>query len=178
MLADFPAQDGVRDFLLDWPGLYPEISADWIITNPPFNRAGEFVELALRRAEIGVAMFVKQQFLEGIGRYRNLFSRHWPHWILQFSERVALVKGRVDPEAGTNQSYIWIVWICRHAAPALDVDPARPPEFGWIAPSRPRLERPSDYPKPAAKDAAEPGALLALMGEETEAPQQEKERGQ
>jgi len=159
----YPDQDGVRDFLLDWPGLDPEISADWIVTNPPFNRGAEFVELALRRARVGVAMFVKQQFLEGMGRHRDLFSRHWPRLILQFSERVPLVKERVDPEARTNQSYIWIVWIHRHAAAGLGLDPVYAPEFGWIGPSRARLERPADYPAASHDAAPEPTELLRRM---------------
>ncbi|MGK7753758.1 hypothetical protein [Roseovarius sp. C03] len=170
----YPDQAAVRDFLLDWPGLDPEISADWIVTNPPFNRASDFVELALRRSRVGVAMFLKQQFLEGIGRYRDLFSRHWPRLILQFSERVPLVTGTVDPDARTNQSYLWIVWIRRDAAPALGLDAAAPPEFGWIAPARARLERPSDYRKPRAEEESEPTELLRLMGA-PDTPTQERE---
>ncbi|TCP43953.1 hypothetical protein [Rhodovulum marinum] len=161
----FPDQDGVVDFLLDWPDPSAPPASDWIVTNPPFNRAEEFFELAYRRARVGVAFFVKQQFLEGIGRYRSIFSRHWPRLILQFAERVPLVKGRVDPEAGTNQAYIWIVWIKRDRFGALDLDPHAAPEFGWIGPCRKRLERPDDYPAPAPPAPSAPTELLALMGE-------------
>lgn len=173
----FPEQDEVVDFLLDWPSPQEPGVCDWIITNPPFNTANEFAELALRRSRVGVALFVKQQFLEGITRYRELFSRRWPRLILQFSERVPLVKSTVDPEARTNQSYIWIVWIHPEYAPALGLDPVTRPEFHWIEPCRKRLERVTDYPAPPIEEDAEPLPMLELMqGEATKTQESEEAR--
>ncbi|MEL7513653.1 MAG: SAM-dependent DNA methyltransferase [Pseudomonadota bacterium] len=144
--AAFPEQDGIVDFLLDWPDPDAPPASDWIFTNPPFNRSLEFAELALRRARLGVAFFVKVQWLEGITRHRRIFSRHTPRLILHFAERVPLVKARMDPEARTNQAYIWIVWIKRPLAELAGEALPLPPETGWIAPSRATLERPADYP--------------------------------
>lgn len=127
----------VRDFL--FPGDEPAF--DWIITNPPFRLAERFVHTAIDRATEGVAVLVRSAFLEGIGRYSELFSRRKPSAILQFTERVAMVKGRVDESASSATSYSWIVWRCRPHKPS----PESMPIFVWIPPCRRKLERPGDY---------------------------------
>jgi ParB/RepB/Spo0J family partition protein len=104
---------GHSDFLDD----NTDIGADWIITNPPFGDKTEgFVLKALNRAQVGVAMFVRLQWLESGGRYEAIFRDHPPTVIAFFAERVPLVKGRWDPEASTATAYIWLVWI-KGAAP-------------------------------------------------------------
>lgn len=127
----------VRDFL--FPGDEPRF--DWIITNPPFRLAEQFAHTAIDRAAEGAAMLVRTAFLEGIGRYESLFSRRKPTAILQFSERVPMHKGRLDPTGSTATAYCWIVWETRpHKPHALSV-----PAFIWIPPCRRKLERPGDY---------------------------------
>lgn len=111
---------------------------EWIITNPPFNRAEEFVSHALTIAERGVAMLVRTQFLEGQGRFRDLFSRRPPQAIAQFVERVPMHKGRWDPKGKTATAYCWVVWL-RH--PPHDWKHTR---FLWIPPCRARLTRRDD----------------------------------
>lgn len=143
----------------------PPISdPDWIITNPPFNRAAEF---ALRAAEVareGFALLVRTSFLEGGTRYEELFSQHPPEWILQFSERVIMTKGRLldpgklywDEQAQRSKrpssatSYCWIVWV-QPTDSGVRMRPWHPshfPAFCWIPPCRRRLERPGDYDAP------------------------------
>jgi hypothetical protein len=63
---------------------------------------------------------------------------HPPFAILQFCERVPMVKGRYDPAASTATSYCWIVWLT-HESPA-----PRHPEFHWLPPCRAKLERAHD----------------------------------
>lgn len=90
---------------------------DWIITNPPFgDKTEEFVLKSIASARIGVAMFVRLQWLESGGRYEAIFKDFPPTIIAFFAERVPLVKGRWDPEASTATAYIWLVWI-KGAAP-------------------------------------------------------------
>jgi len=85
---------------------------DWIITNPPFGeRTEQFVLRALPLARVGVAMFVRLQWLETIGRYQNIFRDHPPTLISFFSERVNLCKGRWEPDGSTATAYIWLTWI-------------------------------------------------------------------
>lgn len=98
---------GEADFLdISW-----ERPFHWIITNPPFGDKTEaFVLRAIERATVGVAMFVRLQWLEGIGRYERIFKDLPPTKIAFFAERVPLCKGRWDPDGTTATAYIWLVW--------------------------------------------------------------------
>jgi hypothetical protein len=92
-------------------------TADWFITNPPFDEKAEaFLTRMLQLARVGVAMFVRLQWLEGEGRYERIFDPAMtpPTCVAFFSERIALCKGRWDPEGGTATAYIWLVWIKGH----------------------------------------------------------------
>jgi hypothetical protein len=110
--------------------------ADWLISNPPFgNKTVQFVLRALKLAGVGVAMFVRLQWLETCRRYERVFRDHPPTLLCPFAERVPLCKGRWDPEGSTATAYIWLVWIHGEAP--------RPPF--WIPPGcRERLTRPDD----------------------------------
>lgn len=123
------------DFL--FPGEPCVERCDWIITNPPFRLGMQFALTAIDRANRGVALLVRTAFLEGADRHSSLFSKHPPVAILQFCERVPMVKGRYDPTASTATSYCWIIWLKRRS-------PNVPTLFGWIAPCRSKLERPGD----------------------------------
>lgn len=101
---------------------------DWVITNPPFRLAQQFVDRMLRVSRVGAAVIVRTSFLEGVGRYRELFAVTPPTLILQYAERVPMVKGRYDPEASTATTYAWLVW--HHGSRGM------PTEFDWIAPSK------------------------------------------
>ncbi len=87
-------------------------SVDWIITNPPFGELGEaFVLEALDLANTGVAMFMRVQWLDSIGRYERIFRDTPPTLIAFFAERVNLCKGRWDPDGATATAYMWLVWL-------------------------------------------------------------------
>lgn len=163
-------QERVADFL--WPGseslcvetrsergvadppCIEPYGVDWVITNPPFKVADQFVVRARQIARVGCAMFVRTQFLEGQERYEELFSRTPPSIICQFAERIVLTKGIVrDPakeywdddakkmkRPSTATSYLWLVWVHGRS----------PEPFQWIPPCRTKLERPGDYPIVAA----------------------------
>lgn len=112
-------------------------AASWTITNPPFRLADQFIHCALEASRHGVAMIVRSAFLEGIGRYKELFSVKPPTDILQFCERVPMVKGRYDPTAASATAYSWLVWRKN--------DRTGETRFHWIPPCRKRLERAEDY---------------------------------
>jgi hypothetical protein len=134
-------QERVCDFL--FPNSEPQHieknPVDWIITNPPFRLAEQFIWRARNLARVGCAMLVRTSFLESVGRYERLFSVTPPTIVAQFVERLPMVKGRVDRKASTATSYAWLVWL-RDASP-------RP--FQWIPPCRSKLERDTDYPEAA-----------------------------
>lgn len=120
----------IRDYLF---GPQPD-DVDWTITNPPFRLAEQFIERALATSRMGVAMLVRAAFLESVGRYERLFSQTPPSYVLQFTERVVMHKGRLAPEGSTATAYAWLVWMN---------DPNT--RLRWIAPCRKRLERAEDY---------------------------------
>ena len=123
-----------RDFLA-YP--YETNSVDWVITNPPFKLAEEFVARALNVARHGVAILARTVFLESVGRYNRVFRDCPPAKFAQFVERVPMVKGRLDGNASTATGYAWFVWEKTQAAPTQVV---------WIPPCRKALERAGDYP--------------------------------
>lgn len=157
--ATYPDQDRVLDFLLDWGEELPQV--DWIITNPPFVLAQEFIDLMLARTQVGCAIFVRTAFLEGMDRYNELFSVTPPAYVLQFAERVPLVKGRLDKAASTATAYCWIVWL------KPEVTEKQPDLNGvdtllkWIKPCRRQLEREGDYP--SQSEPIDGGPLLQKM---------------
>ena len=119
------------------------IDVGWVITNPPFNKAQQFIEKSLTIAKDGVAMLVRTSFLEGIMRYQTLFMPRPPDIVAQFAERVPMVKGRCDPKASTATSYAWLVWYVDGIRQA-----NRSTILTWIPPCRKQLERPGDYEEP------------------------------
>lgn len=128
--------DRVEDYLSGWA----RSSVDWTITNPPFRLAERFIGRALASSDRGVAMLVRTQFLESIGRWERLFSVRAPSAVLQFVERVPMLRGRLDRGASTATAYCWLVW-----------DFEAPPRAGetrlcWLAPCREALERAGDWP--------------------------------
>lgn len=115
---------------------------DWIVTNPPFRLAEEFVRRALDLARVGTVMLVRTGFIEGAGRYRRLFQMRPPSRVAQFVERVPILRGRVDPRASTATGYCWLIW---------DGSSAGATSLEWIPPCRRRLERPGDYDLPLSR---------------------------
>lgn len=123
-----------RDFL-SHP--FEPLSVDWVITNPPFRLAEEFVLRALDVAREGVAILARTVFLESIGRYERIFSEQPPTKFAQFVERVPMVRGRLDGNASTATGYAWLVW---------EKYSTQSPQLMWIPPCRKKLERAADYP--------------------------------
>ena len=150
----------IADFLDG--GLFPARvdHVDWIITNPPFNKAQEFIKRGLKLASTGVAVLVRTAFLEGGERARELFDPVPPGGIFQFVHRPVMARGRLrDPDLpfwqfddekeewvrktpSTATAYAWIVFRPGRS-------PGAPTSFHWIArgsDDRRRLTRPGDYP--------------------------------
>lgn len=124
----------VRDFLT-YP--YETNAVDWVITNPPFRLAEAFVLQALHIARRGVAILARTVFLESVGRYKGIFCEAPPTKFAQFTERVPMIRGRLDIKATTATGYAWLVW---------EKGVANPPLLMWVPPCRKKLERRTDYP--------------------------------
>jgi hypothetical protein len=111
-------------------------STDWVITNPPFRLAEEFIKRSLIAARHGVAILARTVFIESVGRYREIFEHTPPTKFAQFTERVPMIKGRLDAKASTATGYAWIVW---------EKNVRTQPRLMWVPPCRKKLERPGDY---------------------------------
>ena len=111
-LVDRGCGDSGVDFLMETDAH----ECDAIVTNPPYRYAMEFVLHALEILPIGgvCAMFLKTTFLEGKTRYRELFSKHPPKYILQFSERVLCAKNGdfegMKRGGGSAVAYAWYIF--------------------------------------------------------------------
>lgn len=153
-IADYGYGDR-RD--LDFTGerLQWDWQADWIITNPPFVMAQEFLNSAMHLARVGVALLVRLQWLEGVDRYNTIFGAgRRPVLVCPFAERVAMIEGAYDPDASSATAYAWFVWR-RRARTAADDTGVR-----WIPPgSKACWTRPQDMdfamPGEAARRRAE-----------------------
>jgi hypothetical protein len=130
------AYGDVRDFL---KGPLAVDSLDWVVTNPPFRLAEEFVQRALQIARKGVAILARTVFIESVGRHERLFQVHPPAKFAQFTERVPMVKGRLDRKASTATGYGWLVWEKGHTGGT---------QLVWIPQCRKALERDGDYELP------------------------------
>jgi hypothetical protein len=116
---------------------------DWVITNPPFKLAEEFIVKSLNVARCGVAMLVRTVFIESVGRHERLFRDRPPSLFAQFTERVPMVKGRLDKKASTATGYGWIVWDKQLSNNV--------PQLVWIPACRKALEHATDYNMPHVK---------------------------
>lgn len=145
---DYGARFAQLDFL--FPGEIPLV--DWTFINPPFRLAEQFIRRALETSKIGVVCIARTSFLEGIDRVENLFLDARPAFVLQFAERVVMLRGRLvqslapDPMNGNKRatsatSYCAVIWL-------KDIDLCDITTFDWIPKCRTDLERPGDYPDP------------------------------
>jgi hypothetical protein len=143
---EWEGQDRVCDFL--FPGSEPpHIAAhgvDWIITNPPFRLAEEFIFRALAIAKHGVAIIQRVAFLEGQDRYERLYSKRPPQLVAQFAERVPMNRGTCYHTNSTATAYAWMVWTTNPVWSRT--------QLTWIPVCREQLERPGDYMKPPVPD--------------------------
>ena len=139
-----------RDFLT-YP--FAANSVDWVITNPPFRLAEQFILRSLDIARVGVAILARTVFLESIGRYSRIFQKRPPTKFAQFTERVPMFRGRLDKNGSTATGYAWFVW-------ENGVEDAS--RLLWIPPCRKTLERETDYEPMSRCDQTAVSLPLAL----------------
>ena len=88
---------------------------DWIITNPPYSLAKEFIDKSLAMTNKGVAMFLKIQFLEGQAR-REWFKNSSLKYVYVFSKRQDPFRNgdEVNPKTGkkwgSTMCFAWFIW--------------------------------------------------------------------
>ena len=103
--------------------LTSSLTADNIITNPPFTLAQEFVERSLERTTGKVAMLCKLAFLEG--QKRKAFFETTPlARVHVFSKRINFYREGQRGKLGTSMiAFAWFVWEHGHEGP---------PSLDWL----------------------------------------------
>lgn len=145
----------VLDFL-DPEASAPAAQFDWIVTNPPFNAAANFVRAAWPRARRGIAMLCRLSWLEGADRYQLLHGDCPLSVLAPFAERVPMAKGIWDPKGSTATAYAWFVWL----NPGMRQGRARPRLMAIAPGAKARLHRDADvarFCKPADAPLLERG---------------------
>lgn len=88
---------------------------DWIITNPPYSLAKEFIDKSLTLSNKGVAMFLKIQFLEGQAR-KDWFKTTPLKYVYVFSKRQdpwrdgESLNPKTGKKWGSTMCFAWFVW--------------------------------------------------------------------
>lgn len=141
---------GVHNFLSRSAPPVP-LPVDWIVTNPPFNRAEHFILRALPMARVGVAILARLSFLESVDRWRKLFVPHPPTYVAQFTERVPMLRGRLRRKASTAACYAWFVWLKTPPGGSAG-SVGGSPQVVWLPPCRKQLQRLKDYRPLAAPE--------------------------
>ena len=106
----FPLQTAVIDFLD--PNSLPPFVPDWVIFNPPFDKALDCTLRALEVAKTGVAMLGRTYFWQSTERYKRLFSPHPLTVIGPFEDRIGqrVVVERIvrnDNDVDSGRKTVW-----------------------------------------------------------------------
>lgn len=89
---------------------YPIEKADWVILNPPYGIIEPFMIRTLEIAQKGIVMLGRLQFLEGEGRYANIFTKEPPTDVYVYVDRIQCWKDGKVPEGSSAQAYAWFIW--------------------------------------------------------------------
>jgi hypothetical protein len=104
----------------DWQ---PHHTIENIVTNPPFNAAVDFLNIALNIATEKVAILQRLSWLEGKAR-RQIFENTPLARVWVFSSRISMPPGGSDqPAKGGSVAFAWFCW---------DRSYRGPPTLGWL----------------------------------------------
>ncbi|HYD99494.1 MAG TPA: hypothetical protein VEH84_08930 [Alphaproteobacteria bacterium] len=98
---------------------------DNIVTNPPYNLAGQFVTQGLRLAQKKLALLLRLAFLEGVERHQKIFAPTPPSRVWVFSERITFYPKNAEVKGSGTTAYAWFVW---------DKEATEAGQIGWIRP--------------------------------------------
>lgn len=100
-----------------------EREADCLVTNPPYKLAQQFIEHAIGLGVKKHAWLLRLSFLEGRGRFLELFDHYPPSRIHVFSKRLTIWRGGEKPAGTGTTAYAWFVWNSNYNGV---------PQLGWI----------------------------------------------
>jgi transposase len=94
-------------------------TATHVVTNPPYKEAQKFVETALAKTSMKVAVFVQTSFLTGVKRGKWLRTAPLAR-VYRFSRRITLWVDGKEPDKKNGSGcidYIWCVFVPGHTGP-------------------------------------------------------------
>ncbi len=120
------------------------VEVDFIITNPPFNKAEEFFHHWYKNMPSvqHFNLLLRTSWLEGWSRYDNIFSKANPAYVCPYVGRVPMVEGRLTRKGATQMPYAWFQWDREKSKHS-------PTRVKWIPAKKADYEREEDWPEDA-----------------------------
>lgn len=117
ILDPFPDHWDATDYLAWGNASGTQGGADWVITNPPFDKALPILENAFDFSEVGVAMLLPITWNEPCENRRDWLLNHADNlrYIMPVSPRPHFRKGEINPKTGKKykedpRTVCWYVW--------------------------------------------------------------------
>ena len=107
--------DVVKDFF-EFKTLPEPLNSWQIVTNPPYKMADKFLLQCLSMRPSFLAVFLPVRYLEGIKRYKEIYSKYTPSDVIVFARRYGCYK-ESDVEAGVVSDHgigsaVAYMWLC------------------------------------------------------------------
>ena len=103
---------------------YPYAKADVVIANPPYSLLEKFLVKMLGIAQEELIVLARLQGLEGLGRYKNVWSKHPCTDVYVYVDRINCWKNGIAPAGSSAQAYAWFRWRMQEPNPV--------PTLHWI----------------------------------------------
>ena len=94
-----------KDFLKD-----TEMKDGSIITNSPYKYLQDFILKGLELANNKLYIFAKIQSLEGIKRYKNIYSKRTPENVCVFVKRINCYQNGIQKDYSSVVCYCWLIF--------------------------------------------------------------------
>lgn len=88
------------------PEFWVGVDKDWIISNPPFNKASIIIPLAYKRARVGIAMLLRYSYLEPCDDRGPWLAEHPPTALISVPRISFTGNGKTDLVATA-----WMIWL-------------------------------------------------------------------
>ena len=88
----------------------PNDNIIYVVTNPPFKLAKEFI---LKTLDLNIpksAFLLRLSFLESVRRYDSLFKNYPPIRVYVFKKRLTIWRGDQERQGNGTVAYAWFVW--------------------------------------------------------------------
>lgn len=107
--------DVVKDFF-EFKTLPEPLNSWQIVTNPPYKMTDKFLLQCLSMRPSFLAVFLPVRYLEGIKRYKEIYSNYTPSDVIVFARRYGCYK-ESDVEAGVVSDHgigsaVAYMWLC------------------------------------------------------------------